>query len=234
MATTLRQVVLTIRELQPDLERFRELFRAGTGTVDAGMVEFGLTHEVIRVGRDTYLEVCAPLDPAADTTATRFLQRGGPGGYMAVIEVPSAEVLRTRLTELGLAIPLAQHYHGNELTQLHPREFGTLLEADAIGGPEDWHYPDLESTETVETTTGIVAVDVAVADPAAMADRWAAAFDERVRDDGASINFSGGGIVRFVAEAPGHRGVVAFDVAATERGRAGEEHQLGGVVVRFV
>lgn len=234
MPTRLRQVVLTVEHLDPVLDQYRELLAAGPGDVDPGMAEFGLTHEVLRVGTDTYVEICAPIDRARPTTASRFLDRSGPGGYMAVVEVDDASALRQRVADGGWAIPLQQLYHGNELTQLHPRDFGTLLEADQIGSGHDWHYPALERATSTSTVTGIVAIDVAVAEPAAMAQRWAQVFAQPAPAVGATtLELDGGGTVRFVA-AGARTGVVAFDVAAADRSRAGESHQLGGVTVRFV
>lgn len=234
MSTRLRQVVLNVERLDPVVDEYRELFAAGAGDVDPGMAEFGLTHEVLRVGTDTYIEICAPIDRAQVTTASRFLDRGGAGGYMAVVEVDDAVGLRQRVADGGWAIPLQQLYHGNELTQLHPRDFGTLLEADEIGSGHDWHYAALEGESSTTTVTGIVAIDVAVAEPAAMAQRWATIFAQPAPADAATtLDLDGGGSIRFVA-ADGRTGVIAFDVAATDRARAGETHHLGGVTVRLV
>ncbi len=224
---------MVCHELEPALDEFRTLFASGPGDVDPTMVDFGLQHEVLQVGKDTYLEICAPLDPTAVTAATKFLGRGGEGGYMAVIQVPDAEVLRARLGDAGLTIAHVQKHHGNELTQLHPREFGTLLEADEIGGPEDWHYPVLEGAACTDVTSGIVATDIAVADPAAMAVRWAQIFDLDLDAAGSSVTFGGGGVVRFVQSEGSRGGVVSFDVHATDRGRAGETHTIGGLSIRF-
>lgn len=234
MVVRLRQVVLTCAGLDPARAALRELVRCGAGDVDPAMAQFGLTHEVLQVGRGTYVEICAPLDADADTTATRFLRRGGDGGYMAVIEVDSAEVLRSRVRELGLRVALAERHQGNELTQLHPREFGTLLEADEICTGSDWHYPAIETAADTTVTAGIVGVDVAVDDPGEMAVRWAAAFDQAVAGDGRSVAFDGGGTARFVPRGEGRGGVVAVDVAATDRSRAGTDHAIGGVTFRFV
>lgn len=237
MPSRLRQIVLVVDTLEPTLSTFRELFQAGPGDVDPGMSEFGLGHEVLRVGRDTYVEICAPLDPVGDTTANRFLRRGGEGGYMAVVQVPDAETLRARLAERGLKIPLAQTHQGNELTQLHPREFGTLLEADEIRSGADWHYPALETESPstgAEVTYGIVALDVGVAEPTAMAARWADVFGLALDPAGTAVSFPDGGDVNFVESEGPRDGVVAVAVEATRRSDAGTEHRLGGVDVRFV
>lgn len=234
MSTRLRQIVLLAADMEPSLSRLQELLGTTDGDVDPAMAEFGLTHEVLRVGRDTYIELCAPLAGSGETAAKRFLARGGEGGYMVVIEVPDAAVMRQRIQANGWAVPLAQEHHANELTQLHPRDFGTLLEADQVGSGHDWHYPALEGTESTDRTTGIVAADVAVADPAEQARRWATAFELTVGDDGASVVFPGGGLVRFVPSVDGRTGAVAYDIAATQAADVGTEHVVAGVTLRFV
>lgn len=234
MSTRLRQVVLVVTDLERTVEQFRTLFDSGPGDVDPAMSEFDLAHEVLQVGEGSYVEICAPIHADADTAATKFLSRGGDGGYMAVVEIPDAASFRMRMTELDLAMPVQMLHQGNELTQVHPRDFGTLLEADQILSGADWHYPKLEGTPSTTVTSGIAAIDIAVDDPAVIADRWAKAFDVLLHADASSVAFDDAKTVRFVDADGSRNGVVAFDVNATDRSRVGEAHTLGGVDVRFV
>lgn len=227
--------MLVVETLEPVLGEFRDLLHAGLGDIDPAMGTFGLTHEVLRAGTDTYVEICAPIEPDGETAANRFLRRGGPGGYMAVIEIPDAAALRSRIQDLGLAMPMAQSHGGNELTQLHPRDFGTLLEADEIRSGADWHYPALEREPSSDAMQGLVAVDVAVNDPGAIAVRWLDVFDARTVDaPTTTIELAGGGVVRFVSNEAGRDGVVAIDLAAVDRSVAGTSIELGGITVRLV
>ncbi len=112
------------------------------------------------------------------------------------------------------------------ICQLHPRDFGTLLEADQIAddpvtGPRDWHwdeqFPAGERAAQRAQPTGAV---IAVADPAATAARWAAVFGgaleagERVVLDGVTVSFAG---------APGGRtGLQSVDVEVPAGSAAGD------------
>ena len=240
MITTFRQVVLLTADLQPQLQSARDVLGLEPGVQDAEMAEFGLTHDVMVVGGKTYLEICAPLDLAATTTATRFLHRnGGDGGYMLAIEVSDAEEMRRRLADRGIAPIFEQNLHGNLVTQLAPKSLGTLLEADEIVvDGVDWHYDRVLDRVRTDVSTAIVAADVAVADPAAMAQLWREVFDLEDAGETAdaapnSVRTADGAVVRFVPTS-GPLGVVAFDVQVADRSAAGQTHTLSGVELRLV
>ena len=81
MSARLRHVVLATGDLHDTLSRLRDEFDVAPGIADKeAMAEFGLAHEVLRLG-ETYLEVLSPLQGEAESTAARFLRRnGGDGG----------------------------------------------------------------------------------------------------------------------------------------------------------
>jgi catechol 2,3-dioxygenase-like lactoylglutathione lyase family enzyme len=234
MPSRLRQVVLMCRHLEPTLTRFREVLGLDEGIEDPAMARFDLYHKVMTVGAHSYIEICAPLNTDADTTATRFLARnGGDGGYMVVVQVPDAEGLRARVADRGFAIAFAADVGANAITQLHPSDFGTLLEADQIGGPGQWHYPELDDQARTDVVTGIVGAELAVADPASMAARWADVLDA-APEPGATTLTLGPAEVRFIPVDGTRTGLVAFDVKATDLDHAGTSERLGGVDLRFV
>jgi hypothetical protein len=83
----------------------------------------------------------------------------------------------------------------------------------------------------------ILAVDVAVEEPAAMAATWAAIISlepPTPTPDGAAVAFSSR-TIRFVPAAGGRTGIVAVDVHATDRERvAGLKGDLCNTLIRFV
>jgi len=82
-----------------------------------------------------------------------------------------------------------------------------------------------------------VAVDVAAADPAAMAATWAAIIGLEppvVTADGAEIAFSSR-TIRFVPATAGRIGIVAVDLHATDREHGpGATGELCNTLIRFV
>jgi hypothetical protein len=233
MGARLRQIVLITDDLQPTLAQLREYLGLGGATVDPAMAAFDLEHEVLAVGPDTYLEVCAPIHLDAATTGTKFLARNnGPGGYMLAIQITDAVAARAELNRLGVMPMHQEELRGNLVTQLHPREFGTLLEADEILTDTDWHYDELSSEVRTDVTTAIVAAELAVADPSAFAQRWASVFGLELADD-TSVRTDDSRLVRFVPITD-RGGLAAFDVHATDRARAGDVQRICGVDIRLV
>lgn len=239
----MRQVVLLTTDLAPALHSARTLLGLEPGVQDAEMADFGLTHEVMVVGSSSYLEICAPLDLDADTTATRFLRRGGEGGYMLALQVSDAAQLRQRLAGHGITPIFEQELHGNLVTQLAPKALGTLLEVDEIIVPGvDWHYDRILDRVRTDVSSRIVGADIAVTEPTAMAALWREVFDlSPIEHSGASVEIhraalrtDDGAVLRFIEPTDGRLGVVAFDVQMTDRARAGAVHQLSGVTMRLV
>jgi hypothetical protein len=210
VSTRLRHIVLACGALAPEVARARTGLGLGPGISDpAGMAAFDLEHEVLLLG-SAYLEIVAPAGGGAETPAARFLARGGPGGYMLDLQVPDLEAVLERAARLGLAPVLRDEYRGNKICQLHPRDFGTLLEVDQIAGSGDWHW-DAEFPAALRAVEHArpVGVVLAVPDPEPMAERWASVFDgsrERgdsvVRLEGCSVSFVSSGGAR-----PGLRSV---------------------------
>jgi hypothetical protein len=225
----LRHIVLAADSLAPAVA----LARAGLGlepgiSDPAGMSGFDLEHEVLLLG-STYLEIVAPLGGGASSAAARFLARGGPGGYMLDLQVPDLDLVLERVAQLGLTPVLRDEYRGNQICQLHPRDFGTLLEVDQIAGSRDWHW-DAEfpsSSRAVERALPVGAVLAVPSSPLAMAERWAFVFGGTLGPD--SVRLSGCS-VSFVPAGDGRPGLRSVDVVVP--GSRGEV-EIAGVAFRL-
>ena len=221
----LRHIVLATDALAADARRAREGFGLAPGISDAeGMLPFHAEHEVLVLG-SAYLEIMAPLGPAAPSA--RFLARGGPGGYMLDLQVPDLDGVIARAARLGLAPVLRDVYRGNPISQWHPRDFGTLLEADQITGGRDWHW-DAEFPAEVRAAERAVptAAVLAVPDPAATARRWAEVFGGSLAGTAVGLD---GVTVSFTALDEGRPGLRSVDVTVPPGGAAGPL-EVAGVV----
>lgn len=229
MTARLRHIVLATGDLAGDVARARAGLGLAAAIRDAeAMLAFDAEHEVLLLG-SCYLEILAPLGNRPELPAAKFLARGGPGGYMLDLQVPDLEEVLARAARLGLAPVLREEYRGNQICQLHPRDFGTLLEVDQIVGPKDWHWDEefpasARGRERARPTAAVIAVP----DPAAMAARWAEVFGADL--DGASVRLAGV-TISFAPSGDKRPGLVSVDVAVPPDGESGEL-ELAGVSFR--
>ena len=226
-----RQLVFLAADLESTLATARAELGLQEGVKDAqGMAELGFVHEVLTI-ENTFLEFTAPLGP--DTMPAGLVAKRGDLGYMVVIQVGDVEVTKRRAAELGLSPVMETPYEGHTITQWHPKDFGTLAEFDQIRPADTWHMaPAIFEHGSTEVVGDVSAIEIAVADPAAMAARWAQVLDTP-RTDGATELDLSDVTVRFVAGA-GAQGLVAVELPATDRGQAGRVVRLSGVEFRLV
>ncbi len=219
----LRQVVLLTGDLPGTLARTKSLLGLNDGVRDeSGMAALGFEHEVLAIDQ-TFLEIVAPL--AEDSSSGRLLQRNGECGYMVAIQVADADAMVARAASIGLKPVMRTVYEGNPLTQWHPRDLGTLAEIDEMRSGADWHFcPELSETGSTKVVQDIVAVELAVPDPAEYARRWATLLDLPVTG---TVLDLGGRELRFVQ---GTDGLVAVELAAG----TDAEDTLCGVRFSFV
>ena len=127
---------------------------------------------------DTFLELVAPLKPG--TPAARFVETRGPGGYMVITEVGDTAPVAARIEATGTRLASTVDYPGlyHEL-QIDPRDCGASMLSFSMqreGSPFDggW-YPAGRNWKDfrVDGDRAIRAAELSVADPAAVADRWA-------------------------------------------------------------
>jgi hypothetical protein len=197
----LRQIVLLAEDLAGALTDTKAFLGLRTGIRDeAAMAKLGFEHEVLAID-ETFVEIVSPLSP--DSSPGRLLARRGEGGYMVVLRVADLDAVVARAAELGLKPVLHSEFEGNPMSQWHPRDLGTLAEFDEMRVAE-WHFcPELSDTGSTDVVADIVAVDIAVADPAGQARRWATLLGVELAD-GATTVALGARELRFVSTAHGN------------------------------
>lgn len=222
----LRQVVLLTSDLDGSLSSLRESLGVPQGFRDVeGMGAIGFNHEIVGFDR-TYVEVCEPSDPKSPLG--RRTAEKGDSGFMVVVQVADGAAMRARAAELGLKPVVDKEHHGNPLSQWHPRDFGTLAEFDEIRPATSWHFaPDVYDARSTSVVDDIGSVRISVADPAAMAQRWATITGGTLDDAGTAVDL-GGRTVTFVDD-PDGRGLRSVECVAADRSRAGETTRVCGV-----
>lgn len=226
----LRQVVLITSDLAPALERARTAFALPEGVRDVdGMAAIGFEHEVLGFD-ETFLEIVAPL--AADSPQAQLLAKQGDSGFMVVLQVDDLGAVLARAADLGIAPVLQEDFDGHPISQWHPKDLGTLAELDQMDPVDTWHFaPRCFEVGSTEVARDIVAAEVAVDDPEAMAARWAAVL--ALVPEGPELRLATE-TVRFVPAGDGPRGLRSVDLVASDPERAGESVELCGVTFRLV
>jgi glyoxalase-like protein len=222
----LRQVALVASELDAVVAELGAAFGLEVCFVDPGVGEFGLHNALMLIG-DQFLEVVSPRREG--TTAGRLLDRrrgddgNGDGGYMAIYEVDDldhrVEIVRAAGTRVAWSIDLPEI----RARHLHPRDVGgaiVSIDQPTRRGEWPWGGPTWRAHDGNRVVTAIAGISVGAVDPAAMRQRWA----ELGLDHA----------VRFVPAGARGEGIDGLDLVATDRDRAGESIELGGVAIRLV
>lgn len=169
----LRQLALVAEDLEQTAHALTRVFSLGEPFRDPGVATFGLTNTVFALG-DCFLEVVSPV--ADGTTAGRQLaRRGGPGGYMVIVQVDDLATERQRVEQLGVRVAWEIDLGQAATVHLHPRDLGgALLSLDQMTPPASWEWggPGWEQRRGEEQVSAIRAVVIQAEDPAAMAERW--------------------------------------------------------------
>lgn len=215
----LRQVALVARDLAV-VDELCELFGLTVCLRDSGVGEFGL-HNALMVIGDQFLEV---ISPAKDgTTARRLLdKRDGDGGYMAIYEVDDLDERLEHLRAHDVRIVWGADLPTIRCRHLHPRDVGGALvsiDEQLPAGNWAWAGPDWTAHPDADVAS-IAGVTVGAENPAAMRARW--------HELGFDVS------VRFVAAGPRGEGIDGMDLVARDRARAGEQHDVCGVIVTLV
>jgi predicted nuclease with RNAse H fold len=237
----LRQVGFAALDHAAAVRAATDLLGLGPGFGDPLLAELNLADFTAPIGPHTYVEVLAPTVP--EHSVARWLRRvGGASGWVLSTQVPSLDGVTERAKERGVRIAAQTQAMGHDVVQLHPRDVGVLLELDEFVPRTAWFWDDMETARAAQASRSakvddIVAVDVAAADPAAMAATWAAIIGIEAPTqtaDGAALAF-GRRTIRFVAAAGGRTGIVAVDLHATDRKHGtGLQGELCHTVIRFV
>jgi catechol 2,3-dioxygenase-like lactoylglutathione lyase family enzyme len=225
----LRQVALVAKDLDAVVAQLGDVLGIAIAHHDPAVGAFGLRNAVLPVGTQ-FVEVVSPITDG--TAAGRQLDRlGGDGGYMVICHTDDHPAVRSRVDDLGVRVALEADEHGYKILQLHPADTGgSFLEIDFQPGGDDptgpWMPAGPRWQDAVRTSIvdGIAGVELRVADPEAVRDRWSAvlglpAEGDHIELDNATVLFR-----------EGTGGLVAVDV----RGRGQGTHRIGGVDFRFV
>jgi hypothetical protein len=214
MLPRIRQAVLVTSELEPVVARLREhlgrYVEVPEPFRDEGVGHFGLENAVLAVG-DSFLEVLAPVEP--DTAGGRHLKRrGGDSGYMVMFQVADMAATRERLTALGVRVVWQTERPDAVDLHLHPHDVpGALVAVDTMDPPESWRWggPAYAGVDVPQSGSGLSRLTVAVADPAAAAERWAAVAGATA--DGDAVILEGGRQrIDFVPATDGRSGLVGI------------------------
>ena len=223
VAVRLRQVALAVRDLVAVEAEVVEALGVEPCIHDFGVEGFGLNNVLFPVG-ECLLELVSPFRDG--TTAGRYLdRRGGDTGYMVIFQVEDLEVVRARVENLDLRIVLEAVHPGIAGIHLHPRDVGgAIVSVDRTDRWEDWPWAGSDWREHVRTdvVSDLVAVEVAVAEPEAVAVIWAAVLG--VDPHGAVVHLDDGA-VRFVPIDDRGEGVLGVELRAASRA----DLDVGGV-----
>ncbi len=256
----LRQAVVVAEELEPVAGALRATLGLGEPFRDPGVGLFGLENTVFALG-DCFLEVVSPTQEG--TTAGRYLARhGGDGGYMVIFDLEDLEGARSRAQGAGVRVVWQLDLPDISGTHLHPADMrGAIVSLDRSSPYGSWRWGGPQWTE--RTGTGapgrLAGITVAVADPAAVAARWAQVLGVEVSEDGGrAAAGAGSGGPASGGDGEGQArgpllaldgGEVRFEAAAGERGEGlseiavelprelpggAEVVELGGVRLRRV
>jgi hypothetical protein len=226
----LRQAVLAAQQLTPVTDALEAALGVHSPFRDEGVGHFGLGNAVYAVG-DCFVEVVSPL--RKDTAAGRQIdRRGGDCGYMAMFELADAPGTRARLADLGVRVVFSTEHDDIVDLHLHPKDVpGAIVALDITDPPGSWRWggPDWTGAIPAHAAGGLTGLTVAVADPVAAAERWAAVLGVAVTDDATLVLGGGTQRVQFMTAAdPSAQGIVG--VAAAVAGRTGAADIAG---VRF-
>ena len=217
----LRQAVLVARELEPVSERLRSELGLGEPFADPGVGAFGLHNAVYAIG-DAFLEVVSPTQP--DTTAGRYLDRHGDGGYMVIFQLADLDAARERAAAMGMRVVWQLDLPDISGTHLHPADTrGAIVSLDRAEPPGSWRWggPDWIEKEGAGAPGQLRGVTIGVNDPEATAARWGELLgvepaDGRLDLDRSYVRFADAEVERLTeidVEVPGRRETIAIGEA---------------------
>ncbi len=228
----LRQAVLVASELEPVASALRSALGLGEPFRDPGVGEFGLRNAVFALG-DCFLEVIAPVQPG--TAAGRYLDRHeGDGGYMAIFDLTDLEGARLRAEGAGVRVVWQIDLPDISGTHLHPADMrGAIVSLDRSRPYGTWRWGG--PAWTGRTGTGapgrLAGITVAVADPLAVASRWAHVLGVPLADgDRTALRLDGGEVRFLTAQDESQEGLVeiAIEDSPSLEGHS-EAIEIGGV-----
>src|SRR5271154_3715044 len=211
----LRQAVLVAAELEPVATALRGALDLGEPFRDPGVGVFGLANTVFALD-DCFLEVISPTEP--QTAAGRHLERhGGDGGYMVIFDVEDLDGARSRALGMGVRVAWQIDLPDISATHLHPADMrGAIVSLDRSNpyGTWRWGGPQWTGRMGAGAPGRLTGITLAVADPHAVASRWAGVLGMPLADGDETVLLLDGGEVAFVtAEDEREEGLVEIAIA---------------------
>lgn len=182
----LRQAVIAASEIEPVAARLRQALGLGEPFRDPGVGLFGLQNTVFALG-DCFLEIVSPTQPA--TAAGRYIERhGGDCGYMVMFDIEDLPAARARAAERELRVAWGIDLEDISGTHLHPADIGgaiVSIDGSQPYGSWRWGGPEWTGRAGKGAPGRLAGVTLAVAEPAAVAARWAHVLGVPLSGDGA-------------------------------------------------
>ena len=184
----LRQLALVTSDIKAAEEFFRHSLGLKVCYTDPGLKSFGLVNIILPIG-DQFLEVVSPIKEG--TTAGRFLEKNGDGGYIVITQCDDHLVYKRRVEELGVRIAHEFNVDGFSNMQLHPKDTGGLfLEIDQQLGPRGnqqdgpWTPAGHANLNRFGSEIGMAIKSVRIGTrlPAATAQKWSEIFGKKYGD----------------------------------------------------
>ncbi len=191
----LRQLVIAAESLKT-ADLLQEVLDLGEPFADPGVAEFGLENAVFAIG-DQFIEVVAPTTD--DAPVQRFLERNGPGGYMAIFQTEDLAGARKRLDGAGIRRVWNIDLEDIAASHIHPADVGAaIVSLDEAHPWESWRWggPDWLGESIEGELSGAI---LEAPDPNSLASRWAAALGipASTSPDVTRINLSDDGVLVF-------------------------------------
>lgn len=232
----LRQAVIAASEIEPVAAELRSALGLAEPFRDPGVGLFGLENNVYALG-DCFLEIVSPTQE--NTAAGRYIERhGGDCGYMVMFDLEDLDAARGRADEREVRTVWEIDLPDISGTHLHPGDIGgAIVSIDSSRPYGSWRWGGPDWTEKVGAGAPgrLAGVTLAVAEPAAVAARWAHVLGVPLGGDGAvggdSVIVLEDAEVRFVGAGDGAEGLVEIAVADVPGFPEGSA-EVGGVMLR--
>ena len=134
----IRQVALAVGDIKAAEEFLVKCLGLKVCFRDPELRAFGLVNILFPIGSQ-FLEVVSPIQTG--TTAGRFLEKNGDGGYMVIVQCDDHASYKRRVEQLGIRIAHEFVLDNFLDMQLHPKDTGgSFLEIDQqLGSRGDQH-----------------------------------------------------------------------------------------------
>lgn len=211
-------------ELEPAPQEHRE---------DGSQVteQYGFRTHMMRVGT-TMLEVVSPIRERHELQKF-FVEQGGDGGFMVVMQTYDDDALLARAKDAGLGLGFEiPDFLGQHLMQFDYEVLGTRFEHYRYTPEDNWWGDPLHGPyNDPGAVDDIMGASVAVNDPSSVAELASTVF--LGSRDGGAVQFLDRRI-EFVAPVDGKQGLNALYLTARDRARAGESKRIANVDFRLV